>query len=861
MTRTSFLLALLILTPVVSVASDADQPAAKFVKPPTAVKAGDKVKIEFAVDRETDLGVFLEDAKGRVVRHLVAGLLGKSPPAPLKANSLEQAIEWDGKADYGKPAPGGPYKVRVALGLTAKYDKVLMSDASTMGVNISGLVVGPDGTVYVLHVTGGTMSGSGAGGGKTLRAFGRDGSYLRTVLPFPANLPKEQIQPLGTIDVNGRPTPVNSMVFGGLYPHGGSTRRTAMAITPDSVILRVLSAGRLAAVDGKSGGIPWKSYQGGALPGLPGVRPCVVCSTDGKSALVGGLGKSTPVVYRVKLPERESAVVFFGDPAKAGAGESQLGASGATGLALDGKGHVLISDAANNRVLVVGEKDGKPVGSFAVQKPECIAVDPATGAVYVLADTGRSVLKFSGWKDAKELARLPITNPGGDRTSVMALDSGSQPPLVWVGTDGGRLIRAEDAGGKFTARDVSNPNLGQAAFLDMTIDRFRSDREIYARSGSGGTVYWRFNEETNVIERVQLKNSGAGFSGVNLVPAPDGKLYGLRWPMFFYQHDRKGAALHWEQPDHPARKATDGFGGKWTREQSYIPVAMGAQPHTLGVRGTDGHLFAMVGGEPGGRPARMMREYLPNGKLVSEDPVVWKVSDAAVGPRFDAAGNIYIADVVRPLGWVYPPEFDKVIPNKIEMNKTRVSGAQDAIAYSYGSIIKFSPKGGIIDYKPVAGVSGVMGVPYKGEPKLDPSRKSMDVAWYGAARFHGPVKLVGAEWIHPGISQIGLFYCNCENVNFDVDEFGRVFFPDTDLFQVRVIDTAGNALLKFGSYGNADSCGPDRKDKTLAVPGIAFARRTGVVVTDRYAYCGDSMNRRLLRAKLVYTTDKTCDVK
>jgi hypothetical protein len=53
------------------------------------------VKIEFAADRETDVAVYVEDAASKVVRHLAAGMLGKNPPAPLKAGALEQSLEWD----------------------------------------------------------------------------------------------------------------------------------------------------------------------------------------------------------------------------------------------------------------------------------------------------------------------------------------------------------------------------------------------------------------------------------------------------------------------------------------------------------------------------------------------------------------------------------------------------------------------------------------------------------------------------------------------------------------------------------------------------------------------------------------------
>jgi len=55
------------------------------------------------------VAVFVEDAKGEVVRHLVAGALGDNPPPPLKPG-LSQSLEWDGKADYGKPAGTGPFR-------------------------------------------------------------------------------------------------------------------------------------------------------------------------------------------------------------------------------------------------------------------------------------------------------------------------------------------------------------------------------------------------------------------------------------------------------------------------------------------------------------------------------------------------------------------------------------------------------------------------------------------------------------------------------------------------------------------------------------------------------------------------------
>jgi len=122
----------------------------KFTAKPSAAKSSDgNVKIEFAVDRETDVTVVIEGAAGTPVRHLVAGVLGKNPP-PLRPG-LAQSIEWDGKADWDKNAPAGPFKVRVALSLGAKYDMVVASDPVVV-LNANGwasqaLAAGPDGTL------------------------------------------------------------------------------------------------------------------------------------------------------------------------------------------------------------------------------------------------------------------------------------------------------------------------------------------------------------------------------------------------------------------------------------------------------------------------------------------------------------------------------------------------------------------------------------------------------------------------------------------------------------------------------------------------------------------------------------------
>ena len=118
MTRNaSIALSLLLLTSAAVVTAAEHEPV-KFTRPLAVTKDGVKTVIEFAVSRQTDMAVYIEDSAGKVVRHLVAGALapagsvqgGKKPAPPLKAG-LSQSLAWDGKDDYGKEAVGGPFKV------------------------------------------------------------------------------------------------------------------------------------------------------------------------------------------------------------------------------------------------------------------------------------------------------------------------------------------------------------------------------------------------------------------------------------------------------------------------------------------------------------------------------------------------------------------------------------------------------------------------------------------------------------------------------------------------------------------------------------------------------------------------------
>jgi NHL repeat len=821
-----------------------------FTKKPVARKAGGKVTIEFAVSRETDVAVFIEDGNGKVVRHLVAGVLGKNAPKPLKPG-LSQSVEWDGKADYGREAKGGPFKVRVALGLGAKFDKVVARDPQNLDW-ISCLATGPDGTLYVLSSIGAAVPNWQT---DSLVALDREGKYKRTVLPFPANISKSKLGKLPTVSIDGQLSPLVHRIAGRSFYPGPSGSR-GMTITPKGVILRMTggywgSKGTFLTAMGTDGGIPWGKYSGPNLGyKLDRKKPMYVCaSSDGKWAYIAGIGKS-PAVHRISIPERKKSKPFFGDSKTTGKDKTHLGGAPA-GIALDGKGNVLIADRSNNRVVVISENDGSFVGSFPTKSPMALAVDSASGHVYLTRSLGRKsteLVKLNSWKDPKALAVLKLKGGGGQ----IALDAGAKPPIVWLSSGG--LRRIQETGGKFVSKKVNSSGFGRAAFVDISVDRFRADKEIYARTNKGR--WMRFNESTGKISHVRIGKGSTG-KGLCILPGPDGNLYGPEWPANLYKWNRNGKALAWKSPEKmPADFKRKNYYKSYSNG-TFVPVCMTFMSHTLGIR-HDNHFFVFARLSSGSfRSPKALYEFLPSGKRV-DTPIIWKVSDVAIGPKFDQQGNIYVAEIVKPKQRLFPKEFKAIVAGGKKGGRREGTPA-GAVMTMYGSIIKFSPKGGMVEYPKLKYRQATNENPFKGKPKLAPGLKSEDVSFYYGHKFQAlsSAKVIGAEWIRMGISHIDMFYCNCESTRFDVDEFGRVWYPDLGRFRVVCLDTNGNEITYFGAYGNADSAGPQ---SSIPQPEIGFAWLIGVAVTDNYAYMGDSLNRRMLRCKMTYAAEETCSV-
>jgi len=148
-----------------------------FTVRPNVTKVGEGVKIMFAVNAATDVEVAVLGTNDRIVRHLAAGVLGSSPPQAFQKNTLVQTLHWDGKDDFGQPAKGAPFRIRVALGLKPRLHKIIGWSPYSLG-GVDGLATGPDGTLYLIH------SDNLYAHRQTwlISAFDKNGKYLRACL-------------------------------------------------------------------------------------------------------------------------------------------------------------------------------------------------------------------------------------------------------------------------------------------------------------------------------------------------------------------------------------------------------------------------------------------------------------------------------------------------------------------------------------------------------------------------------------------------------------------------------------------------------------------------------------------------------
>jgi len=400
------------------------------------------------------------------------------------------------------------------------------------------------------------------------------------------------------------------------------------------------------------------------------------------------------------------------------------------------------------------------------------------------------LIKFDNRQSAKEVCRIVAARMAfwPTRIPLLALDDKADPPVLYASP----LLRIEDRGDKFSepVSLLATPAKGApgsiAAVMELGLDRSRD--WLYINS------YWRYHVSDKSWESIAKPKGANGwrpmwpnhdtYCSTGSVGV-DGNYYSFMGMSGgrVYRYDPEMNLVPF--PKARITKKTEGDAGR--------PLTGTGYGHGNGqTADAAGNVYVIWNKssvrDPGDyHMAQALSMYGPDGASKKEKLINTSIPNI-FSPRVDQAGNIYVALGLRPGDDALPPGLKGQLPAGYEdpdaVNKL------NSYPLIYGSIAKFPPTGGEIR----DGIGGV-------------------VCNYGHGR---RIEVKGAEWIFPGASTISSWatpkkspgtvtICMCEAACFDVDEFGRSFFADAGRCRVGVIDTAGNEIGWFGTYGNQDS--------------------------------------------------------
>jgi hypothetical protein len=802
------------------------QAGVEFAKAPQATRINDATTITFTVSAATDVEVAVLDAKGNIVRHLAAGVLGgkNPPPAPLAAG-LAQRLTWDGKNDLGEAAGGGPFQARVRAGTSVGFGRFLGDSPYTGSVvsmpyraPVNGLVVDAEGNLFVKMMSSIGSHGNSGLWPWHLRKFDRRGEYLSTLLPYPPSTPANRASGFDLLPTPDRFTPANRT---SLYPVFTALGNEIVSRLADGRIVFVHSEARklhFLATDGSNRletRPMWSDRARLKCPGWLDIQ--VALSPDGRHAYYSNVagtaydGKQPADIdgawpqgriYRQDLSRPGSDPEPFFDltlpdweMAKYWMPSAWDKKTAAAGIDVDGKGNVLLCDLVNQQVVEISP-EGKQKSATKVPWPDKVLAARKSGDLYVISrKVSRGALppatlyKISGRGVEAKTIELALKGTIG---GAYTLDESGDAPVLWLAgqeregeRDQGKLLRIEDRGTKLvvTSDRTLNRDANALGFVGyMDVDR---EAELVYVTNSIDRV-WRFHGTTGEGGPLPIK-------AVDLAVGPGGDLY--TWGTGSYE----GPIARYHRDLKPAPLAS----GKHTFGQLYGRAGRGNSVCGLDVD-LRGRVFATWGTND-----CHVRGYDEKGELIDfprrqkdergkETPaVITGVTGYGGSLRVDHAGNLYLLQAGVPKGYPAPPGYEK----------------DEAFRQAVGTIYRFPQTGGEVETK-----NGVV------------QRVVGFTASYAGC---GPV----SRWNAVGA-------CACTKPRFDVDGYGRLYIPNGITFDVSVRDNADNEIVRFGAYGNYDCGGPKSKEPRPEIP-LGWPITAGA--SDRYIYVGDVLNHRVVR--------------
>jgi len=811
--------------------------------------------VDFEVSAATDVEVSVVSLRdSTIVRHLAAGVLGPNPPAPLAASVLHQTLAWDGKDDLGAAvtAPPESLKVRVRAGMSASLDKFAGGNPYRFTGDFCGLIQGANNEMYV-------WGAAQTLGSHNVRAYDKDGNYLRTIYPFPAGKTASQLNGYGVLGlVNGKYTPLYTYID---VPTLGSLLQ---GYRQNGALLPLKDAGTISAISGNS--LSCLTFNiDGTTPATAPTSPLITSPTPPTSYGVMG----TKPVYAALSPNPNFFYLSSYEEVVSNAGTFASGQD--TGfwrggrvfkvnrttktatvfVALDSipmttaertatigdpqyytvfhgvfamkTGHVLVCDRYNDRVSVYDSNGVFVTAIDSVPNPTQVWADDSSGAVFVLLSNAWNyhpdpfmLRKYSKWGAGRTLAYSTMlwnstTGPG--HVSLKGLYGSDGKLRLWIGeSEKGVRIYRDDGTGVALVKDFQ---AGGNAYV--TYDRIGLDRKTETLFFTNGVVdLFKITDWNNpAIVHCSTSTKAPLYAG-DIAVSFDRQLYmrgipgnnyiTFSGPITRYTLDYYHAPIVF--PNIGTNIMTPyiyGMSGAGYADKG-LAVAPGKQVAVMAEHNFAEHFIDTI--PPGGTTDSISQggTFLPWTKVQINHG---NYNNGQGGVKYDLKGNLYFGVTILPAGHIYPAGYS----------------SDDRYKRVTGSVVRYAPgaAAGTVDFT------------------NQTSSNSDYIYKHGCGLYSGN-----------GYTITAANTCRCRSARFDVDLYGRLFLPNSVTDRVTVVDNNDNQITAFGEYGNWDSQG---SGSLVPTGEIAFACPLAVAASDNFIYVNDLINTRIARVKMNYALD------
>jgi len=885
---------------------------------PTIEKHNEGFNISFEAKSFCDVTITVEeDGTGKILRHLVSGVLGPNAPEPLQKNSKTQKIYFDGKNDVGEYLKDfARAKVRVSLGLTPQYEKSLF-DIPKRRHGKERQMMAPIDEGVVVYDGGNNID--------FVKVFSHSGDYVRTIYPFPSDkiTDVKGLKWIAGPDGNGKfPVKTNFLQTSFLETgsnfahntrvpsnagtcHFGMYGKAASFFSANNKSL-VLGMGYVAriGIDGSSGGVDMM----GPLVGYSqkvGIKEVVIqpnssaISPNNKKVYFTafhvckyGMAANNNVtntgwtsfhhVLEMDLDSNEPPKIFLGDPEKPGNDEKSFNLP--VYAFVDDNQRVYICDYLNNRIQIF-DQNKTLLKSVAVKHPAYVTVLPKSKEIVVISH----MITNNEFQYAKTpVAKIPslyynigkfesinvgnpIPLPAEYEVSIAGyVYDGSGYLLGLCATDAGGEVRLWASREKVHKHEISGSN------------KMQQNIKIWQLKNSKFELFKDFEAEiekeislvkisTYSRQRIQVNPVNGDLYGTTPFTGFDGKSFKDLYKI----NPESGKVSVVELPYDAEDFCFDHNGHLYLKTQNVVGRfnmdRMNEVPWDYGIE---------TSASTSSSSDRKVGKVLSGLRTPTE--AGWHQG----GIYVNFNGNIIVSGPYDPpKGTVdlYKPEFYPGRPGMNKMNNLI------HIYDKYGKMLKSDIVPGLKDNYGVGldqqnNIYMMTGSPRMNDGKRYPNRMTGTIIKFpatgGKLIYKGdgtiPIPLPEAQepkrpldleslwvenasWFFGGVGYMGKNTgsgCACWNSRMAFDYLNRTFAPELERYSVAVLDSNGNLITRIGKYGNRDSMGTKSLKPAGGDEVTMMHGAYLATMSDRFLYIADIANDRITSVKLNYATSE-----